>query len=449
MPDGLKEMGGLVTQRWQELALGSGVFGALSLMVLRMELKAKRLAGEKRRESELAAYAALDVRLTNDGETAGLAKRVSRVVAERSAFRRAAVMVRGTDGKVAVAGSTGMDEATVERLNEWGREVGMELGGVWRGWRGPESGLGPQAGVRVGTRSFAVVLDKMPGQIGYRRGIVVPLWTMGGSLLGMLVVGADSSMSVRRSALRKALEPLEALALKVERAFENGALAEKLIRAERLAGMGLLAGGMAHALNNPLTAVLGFAELIADTTGDGRVREDARIIAREAMRMRTTVETLMDFWRPVEGSEEQVDVVELVQERVGACVGKLEERGVRMVVEAGGDLVAVRGNKGRLRQMLEHLLNNAAQALANQEIVDSGEERVIRIAVGRDAGMVHLLVSDSGPGFREPERVFAMEGDAVGMGLSVCYGIVHEHGGEISAFNLSPHGAAIAVELPV
>jgi len=213
--------------------------------------------------------------------------------------------------------------------------------------------------------------------------------------------------------------------------------------------MGLLAGGMAHALNNPLTAVLGFAELIADTTGDGRVREDARIIAREAMRMRTTVETLMDFWRPVEGSEEQVDVVELVQERVGACVGKLEERGVRMVVEAGGDLVTVRGNKGRLRQMLEHLLNNAAQALANQEIVDSGEERVIRIAVGRDAGMVHLLVSDSGPGFREPERVFGMEGDAVGMGLSVCYGIVHEHGGEISAFNLSPHGAAIAVELPV
>ena len=449
MPGGLKEIGGLVALRWQELALGSGVFGALSLMVLQMELKAKRQGGEKRREAELAAYAALDVRLTNDGGTAGLAKQVSRVVAEKSAFRRAAVMVREKDGQLAVAASTGMDEATVERLNEWGREVGPELGGVRRGWSGPESGLRTRAGVRVGTRSVAVVLDKRPGEIGYRRGIVVPLWTMGGSLLGMLAVGADSSMSVRRSALVKALEPLEALAFKVERVLENSALAEKLMRAERLAGMGLLAGGMAHALNNPLTAVLGFAELIADTTRDVRVREDARIIAREAMRMRRTVETLLDVWRPVECSEEQVDVVELVRERAGACAGKLEERGVRMVVEAGGDEAMVRGNKGRLRQMLEHLLNNAAQALANEEIEESGEERVIRISVGRDAGVVHLLVSDSGPGFREPERVFAMEGSAVGMGLSVCYGIVHEHGGEISAFNLSPHGAAVAVELPV
>ena len=71
-------------------------------------------------------------------------------------------------------------------------------------------------------------------------------------------------MSVRRSALAKALAPLEALAVKLERAMENAALAERLLRAEKLAGLGLLAGGMAHALNNPLTAVLGFAELIAD-----------------------------------------------------------------------------------------------------------------------------------------------------------------------------------------
>jgi K+-sensing histidine kinase KdpD len=61
--------------------------------------------------------------------------------------------------------------------------------------------------------------------------------------------------------------------------------------------------------------------------------------------------------------------------------------------------------------------------------------------------MVHLIVSDTGPGFREPGRVFE-PCDAMGLGLSVCYGIVHEHGGEISAFNLDPHGAAVAVALP-
>ena len=107
----------------------------------------------------------------------------------------------------------------------------------------------------------------------------------------------------------------------------------------------------------------------------------------------------------------------------------------------------MRGRRSRLTLVLEHLLNNAAQALANEEVVERGEELMIRVSVARDDAVVHLMVSDSGLGFREPERVF--EGDRVGLGLSVCYGIVHEHGGEIRAFNLSPHGAAVAVELPV
>jgi K+-sensing histidine kinase KdpD len=61
---------------------------------------------------------------------------------------------------------------------------------------------------------------------------------------------------------------------------------------------------------------------------------------------------------------------------------------------------------------------------------------------------VHLVVSDTGPGFAQPGRVFE-PCDSMGLELSVCYGIVHEHGGEITAFNLHPHGAAVAVELPV
>jgi signal transduction histidine kinase len=441
MSGGLKELGGMVALRWMELAVGGGVYGALSLLVLRLELKARRRRGQRRREEELAAYAGLDVRVRGDGETKELAARVSRAVASKSGFHRVGMMVRGRDGRLCVTASVGMDEVTVGWLNAWG--MGLERGGGRRG----ESGLG----VRVGARSFALVLDRIGGEGGYRRAIVLPFWTMGGSLLGVLALGADSSMSVRRSLLMKALEPVEALALKVERALENAALAQKLIQAERSAEMGLLAGGMAHALNNPLTAVLGFAELIADTTSESRVREDAQVIAREALRIRTTVETLLDFWRPVDGSGdgwgELVDVVDLVRERAGACAGKLEERGVRMVVDAGGEAL-VRGKRSRLTLVLEHLLNNAAQALANEEVVERGEELMIRVSVVRDDAVMHLMVSDSGLGFREPpERVF--EGDGVGLGLSVCYGIVHEHGGEIRAFNLSPHGAAVAVELPV
>ena len=116
--------------------------------------------------------------------------------------------------------------------------------------------------MRVGGKSFAVALGSESSEVRHSGAIVTPMWTAGGRMLGALAVGADGLMSVRRSALAKSLEPLEALAFKLERAMENAALEARLVRAEKLAGLGLMAGGMAHALNNPLTAVLGFAELI-------------------------------------------------------------------------------------------------------------------------------------------------------------------------------------------
>jgi signal transduction histidine kinase len=406
-----------------------------------MDVRAGQRRREKKREEELEAYARLDVRLSAKGDAVELARQVSRLVAEKSAFCRAAMLVRDAEGRLSVAGSAGMDDLTVQLVNAWAE--------------GAEK-LEARQGMRVGTRSFAVGLGRRAEDVGYQWAVVIPLWTTGGRMLGALAVGADDVMGVRRSALKKALEPLEALALKMERVLENAVLAERLMRAERLAGLGLLAEGMAHALNNPLTAVLGFAELISATTGEERVKEDAEIIVREAQRMRQTVETLLEFWRPAAQSEAAVNVRELVRELADGCTEKLAGRGVRLVVQAGDEPVVVRGNEGRLRQMMEHLLNNAAQALAG---VMESDERVIRISLGRDGDMnrdrdgaiVHLIVSDTGRGFREPGRVFEL-GDSTrgaGLGLSICYGIVHEHGGEIRAFNLHPHGAAVAVELPV
>jgi len=445
----ISEIGRLIALRWPGLAAGGSAAGVLWVLGLRVHLRAGRRRSERRMEEELAAYARLDVRLSADGDAVELARQVSRLMAEKSAFHRAAMLVGNAEGRLSVAASSGMDDSTVQSLNAWGEGVAASERGT--GVRRGDDGLG----VRLGAKSFAVVLGKMPAEIGYRRAIVTPLWTAGGRMLGALAVGADSLMSVRRSSLAKALGPLEALAFKMERAMENAALAERLLRAEKLAGLGLLAGGMAHALNNPLTAVLGFAELIADTSGEARVKDDAKVIVGEALRMRQTVETLLEFWRPTAQGGELVDVAALVREVAGACVEKLESRGVRLVVQTGDETAAVRGNRGRLRQMMEHLLNNAAEALAGVDSAKDGEERVIRVSVGQDGALVHLIVSDTGPGFREPGKVFEMldsmgqAGDFAGMGLRVCYGIVRAHGGEIRAFNLHPHGAGVAVELPV
>ena len=171
--------------------------------------------------------------------------------------------------------------------------------------------------------------------------------------------------------------------------------------------------------------------------------------------MRETVESLLNFWRPGGQSDEMVRMTAVVEELAAACRETLESRGVRLVVQVGEDVPAVRGNKEKLRQVMEHLLNNAAQAIASSPKDDAGFEHAIRVAVSHDARGLHVIVSDTGPGFRQPGRAFdpfyttRQPGEGTGLGLSICYGIVREHGGEISAFNLPPRGAAVVLELPV
>jgi signal transduction histidine kinase len=150
-----------------------------------------------------------------------------------------------------------------------------------------------------------------------------------------------------------------------------------------------------------------------------------------------------------------VEVTELVRELADSCRETLANRGVKLVVEGGAEVPAVRGSRDRLRQVLEHLLNNAAQAVATAgaQWKDDGQE--IRLAVSNVDRSVHVTVSDTGPGFREPARAFdpfhrtRQQGQGTGLGLSLCYAIVREHGGEISAYNLAPHGAMVLLELPV
>jgi signal transduction histidine kinase len=412
-------------------------------------------AAERRRDrrirEEFEAYARFDARLPPDGDVSALGERVCRIVVERSAFHRVALLARDVEGRLYVAASAGMEEITQKALHTWGeRVVEEERGG------GPGARRGNGGGrIRVGLKSFAVVLGAGGLNPGCGRAIMAPLWTTGGRMAGALAVGADTMMSVPRRVLEEAVEPLEALAVKLGRTMENAALAERLLRAEKMSGLGLLASGVAHALNNPLTAVLGLAELIAETTEEARVQEDAETIVREALRMREALERLLNFWRPAVLNDERVAVAALVRELARACEEKLVSRGVRLVVQAGEDVPVVRGNKDRLRQVMEHLLNNAAQAIASAPAKDAGLEHAIRLTVNHDARGVQVIVSDTGPGFREPGRAFdpfyttRQPGEAAGLGLSICYGIVREHGGEISAFNLHPHGAAVVVELPI
>ena len=172
------------------------------------------------------------------------------------------------------------------------------------------------AGWYKGSQSFAINLgewEEFDPEVGtwalsgrkerrrLARGLVAPIRTGGGAgrMMGALAVCADGrGLDGWLIGLDKAMAPVEALAEKLARTMENEAMAEKLLRAEKLAGLGQLAGGVAHALNNPLTAVLGFAELIAETSAEARVRKDAATIAAEALKMKDTVQRLVEFCVP-------------------------------------------------------------------------------------------------------------------------------------------------------
>jgi signal transduction histidine kinase len=446
---------------------------------------------ERRIREELEAYSQLnpsmELAMASGTDAMGaaraLARRVCRTVADHSSFTRVAMLLRDPEGRFVCVGSVGTDDLTVRALDQWGETL---VAGERRGR------FAMTMDSRLGTKSFSIPLGEWRAfdrdvatwsrsgrreRRRWRRGIVAPIRTgsnegrVATRLAGAIVVCADgqrldgppfpgqsdgwAAWNGLSGGLTRAMGPIETLADRLAAAIANKALTERLLRTEKLAGLGQLAGGVAHALNNPLTAVLGFAELIAETSTEPRVRQDAGTILAEARRMTETVQRLVDFWRPVSEANEAVDLAAIVRELTSACQATLEARGVRMQISVADGVSAVRGSKDRLRQVLEHLLNNAAQAIATARPREEGEEHAIRVTLSHDARAVHLIVSDTGPGFREPGRVFdpfyttkGLEQGA-GLGLSICYGIVREHGGEISAFNLHPHGAAVVVDLPV
>ncbi len=462
------------------------------------QLQAAERWRERRIREELEAYAVLDpsiaqglhVGMDSMQAARALAKRVCQTIAEKSSFTRVAMLLRNPEERFACVGSVGTDDLTIAALHAWGERLVAEEGG---GRAGATATPGTGIGLRGDMKSFAIPLGewrKFDREVGtwarsgrkerrrWRRAVITPIRTAsahgtGRRLVGAIAVCADGERidgvgkdgreacggrvaeSRVAGGLARAMGPIESLASRLATAMENEALSDRLLKTEKLAGLGQLAGGVAHALNNPLTAVLGFAELIAETSGEPRVRKDAGTILSEAKKMRETVQRLVEFWRPVTGVDEPVDVAAILESMRAACGQKLKERGVKLEINGAQAFPMVRGSRDRLRQVFEHLLNNAAQAIATARAREADEEHAIRVTVSHDDQALHVIVSDTGPGFSEPGRVFdpfyTTKGpeQGAGLGLSICYGIVREHGGEISAFNLHPHGAAVVVELPV
>jgi signal transduction histidine kinase len=235
-----------------------------------------------------------------------------------------------------------------------------------------------------------------------------------------------------------------------ERSVENlQRLQAQIVQSEKLVSLGQLAAGAAHEINNPLTAILGFSDLLADDlTLPEKARSTASKIRDQARRTKTLVGNLLSFARQVPTERTLLDINTVVTNAVQLRYLDLRTGTVRIELQLESVLPGVRGDGNQLMQVFFNMISNAVDAM------EAAQGGVLTIKTMRDRAYVVVLFLDSGPGIKEPHRVFdpfyttKPVGKGTGLGLSICFGIVQEHSGRILCYNRQEGGAAFRVELP-
>ena len=230
-------------------------------------------------------------------------------------------------------------------------------------------------------------------------------------------------------------------------------LEEQLIQAEKLAAMGQMLAGVAHELNNPLTAILGVTELLGDREGlDESVKRQLDLTHRQARRAARIVQNLLDFSRPAAPQKKLLDVNGIVERTLQLHEHSLSRNRIEVDFIPLADPPGVVGDANQLMQIFLNLLTNAEYAI--HEVRDSGQ---VRIRISKDDSRLAVTFQDDGVGI-SPEalpRIFdpfyttKRPGGGTGLGLSICMSIVREHGGIIEAESLPAGGSAFTVYLPV
>jgi len=226
-------------------------------------------------------------------------------------------------------------------------------------------------------------------------------------------------------------------------------LQTQFVQSEKLASLGQLAAGAAHEINNPLTAILGYSDLLADDASVGdRARSVAQKIREQARRTRALVTNLLSFARQVPAERSLLDVNSTVASAIQLRGLDLRGKNIRIDLQTASVLPGVRGDPNQLLQVFFNIISNAVDAM---ESVGGG---VLTVRTSRDHTVVVIEFSDTGPGIKEPHLVFdpfyttKPVGKGTGLGLSICYGVLREHGGNISCYNRNEGGATFRVELP-
>jgi len=245
-------------------------------------------------------------------------------------------------------------------------------------------------------------------------------------------------------------QALMALLQESRRGYESQKrLQSELVQKEKLASLGNLVAGAARDINHPLSAVMGFSEQLwakEQLTGEQNVL--LRKIVAQAGRTRDLVADLLSFAQQSPTEKTPVDVNFLLQRAKQVLELRRPSSKVRVGIAIDSDFPRVQGNANQLFQSFVEIIENAMDAL------DENGAGALEITAQRQGDQAVLQFSDSGPGIREPQRVFdpfyttKPVGKGTGLGLSVVYGVIQDHSGRITCRNKPEGGAVFEIRLP-
>ena len=264
--------------------------------------------------------------------------------------------------------------------------------------------------------------------------------------------GRVGQFSANLSPMRDEQGELTSIVVVMTDITDAAMLQSKLMHAERMAAVGQLVSGVAHEVNNPLTAILGFADLLMENPEiPESARADLRVILQEAQRTKLIVQNLLSFARQMPPQRKPVQLNAILLRTVQLRVYDFTSHGIEVVEHLNQNLPDVIGDPHQLQQVFLNILNNAYDAVR-----DTGRPARIEIASTAARNCVEVTFRDNGDGVESPDRIFdpffttKEVGKGTGLGLSICYGIVREHGGEILCQNNSGSpGATFIVRLPL
>ncbi|MGO9978207.1 MAG: sensor histidine kinase [Candidatus Sulfotelmatobacter sp.] len=423
------------------------LFVALGMILAVVEEKSESIAGMQQKAEglnrQLERFSAITSRLLSGAEFDTICPAIAAAITDVTNFSVAVVQLEDAERRLRVAGSSGLSPESLRRLQAQTEHWTLDH---IKSFCSSEQLIGKNSFLLPSQEAIPLAFRENPtARSSNNEELLIPLCSDGGAYLGCIRLAAPRNTNTIHAL---ELSHIEMLAGDLALAVELKALHTQLVWSEKLAALGQLLAGVAHELNNPLTAIMGYGELINDAIAAPHARDQLAKMVSEARRMKRIIDNLLRFSRQSARDAQATQLSPVVQQVLALREYHTRTRNVRVELDIAPDLPLLAANEDEIKQILLNLFNNSNDALEGMP-----GRKQISIRAYQSGPRAVIEVEDTGPGFGNLNRALdpfyttKPVGKGTGLGLSVCYGIVKKRGGDLEIENVKPHGARVTIKL--